>query len=44
MFGLADREVNRGRQPEIDGLKAFCVFFMILLHTFEECAEEPGAV
>ena len=31
MFGLADCEVNRGRQPEIDGLKAFCVFFMILL-------------
>ena len=41
---LADEPVNRGRQPEIDCLKAFCVFFMIILHTFEECAEEVGAV
>ena len=28
MFGLADREVNRGRQPEIDCLKAFCIFLL----------------
>ena len=39
---LADREVNRGRQPEIDCLKAFCIVPMILLHTFETCAAEPG--
>ena len=41
---LADREVNRGRQPEIDCLKALCIFFMIFLHTFEECAEDTPAV
>lgn len=31
---LADTDVNRGRQPEIDCLKAFCIFFMIFLHAF----------
>ncbi len=41
---FADREVNRGRQPEIDCLKAFCIFFMIFLHTFEECAEDSTGV
>ena len=41
---FAENEVNRGRQPEIDCLKAFCIFFMIFLHTFEECAEAPGGV
>ena len=44
MSYLADREVNKGRQPEIDCLKAFCIFFMIFLHTFEECAEEVDGV
>ncbi len=39
---LTDKEVNRGRQPEIDCLKAFCIVPMILLHVFEECAEELG--
>ena len=24
-----------GRQPELDCLKAFCIFFMVILHTFE---------
>ena len=41
---LSDRAVNKGRQPEIDCLKAFCIFFMVFLHAFEECAEAPGAV
>ena len=41
---LADHAVNKGRQPEIDCLKAFCIFFMIFLHTFEECAEDFGGV
>ena len=44
MSYLADHEVNKGRQPEIDCLKAFCIFFMVILHAFEECAEAPGAV
>ena len=44
MIGLADREVNRGRQPEIDCLKAFCIFFMIFLHGFEELAEQETLV
>ena len=41
---LSDRAVNKGRQPEIDCLKAFCIFFMIFLHAFEECAEEETAI
>ena len=31
--------VNTGRQPEIDLLKAFCISWMILLHT-QECLAE----
>ena len=42
MSFLAKEKVNRGRQPEIDCLKAFCIFFMILLHAYENCAEEPA--
>ena len=41
---LADREVNRARQPEIDCLKAFCIVFMIILHAFEGLAEDSTAV
>lgn len=41
---LADHAINKGRQPEIDCLKAFCIFFMIFLHAFEELAEEATAV
>lgn len=39
---LSKISVNRGRQPEIDCLKAFCIVPMIFLHVFEECAEEWG--
>ena len=35
-------KVNTGRQPEIDCLRAFCILNMILVHVFEECAENPG--
>lgn len=35
---LSDEAVNRGRQPEIDTLKAFCIVMMILLHAFEYIA------
>ena len=41
MSYLAKDKINRGRQPEIDCLKAFCIVFMILLHAYENCAEEP---
>ena len=41
---LADRDVNRGRQPEIDCLKAMCIVPMILLHTYENCAAEPEGI
>ena len=44
MSYLADHEVNKGRQPEIDCLKAFCIFFMIFLHGFEELAEQETLV
>ena len=33
---LAKEQVNKGRQPEIDCLKAFCIVCMILLHTIED--------
>ena len=37
-------EVNRGRQPELDVLKAVCIVCMILLHTYEDCAQEYNAI
>ena len=33
---FAKQRVNRGRQPEIDALKATCILCMIALHCFEE--------
>ena len=42
MSFFAREAVNRGRQPEVDCLKAFCIVPMIFLHVFEECAEELG--
>ena len=44
MIYLADHEVNRGRQPEIDCLKAVYIFFMIFLYVFEECTEGTSGV
>ena len=41
---LSKEQVNKGRQPEIDCLKAFCIFFMIYLHAFEELAENPSGI
>ena len=32
---FAKENVNKGRQPEIDCLKAFCIVCMILLHTYK---------
>lgn len=37
---LSDKPVNLGRQPEIDCLKALCIVPMVLLHTFETCAQD----
>lgn len=31
--------VNRGRQPEVDCLKAFTIFIMLIVHAYESCAE-----
>lgn len=39
---FAKENVNKGRQPEIDCLKAFCIVCMILLHTYEDLATEPA--
>jgi len=36
---LSKNRVNTGRQPEIDVLKAFCIGWMIMLHT-QECLAE----
>ena len=33
---FAKEKVNRGRQPEIDMLKALCIVCMILLHTYDD--------
>ena len=38
----AREKVNMDRQPEIDCLKALCIFLMIIVHAYENCAEEPG--
>lgn len=37
---FAKERVNRGRQPELDWLKAFCIVCMIFLHIYEDCAAE----
>ena len=37
---FAKENVNKGRQPEIDCLKAFCIVCMIFLHIYEDCAAE----
>lgn len=39
---FAKESVNKGRQPEIDCLKAFCIVCMILLHTCEDLAIQPS--
>lgn len=31
--------VNRGRQSEVDCLKAFTIFIMLIVHAYESCAE-----
>ena len=38
---FAKEKVNRGRQPEIDALKATCILCMIALHSFEDLGCEP---
>ena len=37
---FASERVNKGRQPELDWLKAFCIVCMIFLHIYEDCAIE----
>lgn len=41
---LSREKVNTGRQPEVDCLRALTVFLMIIVHAFENCAEEPGVI
>lgn len=33
---FADHDVNTGRQPFLDGAKAFAIFWMVMVHVFEE--------
>ena len=40
MSYFANERVNKGRQPELDWLKAFCIVCMIFLHIYEDCAIE----
>lgn len=37
-------KVNKGRQPELDWLKAFCIVCMIVLHIFEDCVEKQSGI
>jgi hypothetical protein len=41
---FAKKEVNTGRQPEIDMAKAFCIFAMIILHTYQGLAPDNEGV
>ena len=41
---FAKEKVNRGRQPEMDWLKAFCIVCMIMLHIFEDCTENASGL
>ena len=36
--------VNCGRQPELDCRKALCIFLMVSVHAYENCAETPGGI
>ena len=39
---FAKESVNKGRQPELDWLKAVCILMMIMLHVYDDCGSEPG--
>lgn len=39
---FSEEQVNKGRQPELDWLKAACILMMIMLHVYDDCAAEPG--
>ena len=41
---FADQKVNKGRQPELDYLKALCIFLMIFLHIYEDCSDYTGVL
>lgn len=41
---FSNEKVNTGRQPEIDCLKAFCIVWMILLHTYEDLASDTNLI
>lgn len=38
MSYLTNKNVNNGRQPEIDMSKAVCIILMIMLHAFDQLA------
>ena len=41
---FSEEKVNKGRQPELDWLKAVCILMMIMLHVYDDCANEPGGL
>ena len=41
---FSNEAVNKGRQPEIDCLKAFCIVCMIILHTYDDLAQNNGGI
>ncbi len=44
MYFFGKKAINKGRQPEIDWLKAICILMMILLHAYDDCSSEPGGI
>mgnify|MGYP002627208865 FL=1 len=41
---FAKEEINTGRQPEMDFLKAFCIIGMIFVHVYEDCFVAEGVM
>ena len=41
---LSKDRINKGRQPEVDCLKALAIFLMLIVHAYENNSEELGVV
>ena len=43
MFSLTDKEVNVGRQRELDLVKGFLMIMIVFIHSFQTIAGEAAA-
>lgn len=41
---LKEEKVNLGRQRELDVVKTLAIFFMVIIHTYEELSQADGSV